>query len=152
MAIWLQSRDVVHCSCTERSYPKIQGKKHSQAPRSLNMGISCLSKVTWSLYFCFHLILLLINWLPLLTHTIHDPPTPPWQLSVRMLDHFSNLKSHHQLATVPVLFIQSLWNWLTIGKSCLHDLTSLPAFLNLWPLPWITPISNICYHIYHCCV
>ena len=43
----------------------------------LNMGISCLSKATWSLYFCFHLILLLINWLPLLTHTIHEqhPPT-----------------------------------------------------------------------------
>ena len=72
------------------------------------MGISCLSKVTWSLYFCFHLILLLINWLPLLTHTIHDPPTPPWQMSIRMLDHFSNLKSYHQLATVPVPFIQSL--------------------------------------------
>ena len=74
MTIWLQSRYVVHCTCTERIYTKIQGKKHSQAPQSLNMGISCLSKVTWSLYFCFHLILLLINWLPLLTQTIHDPP------------------------------------------------------------------------------
>ena len=76
MAIWLQSRDVVHCSFTERIYTKVQGKKHSQAPQGLNMGRSCLSKATWSLHCYFHLILLLINRLPLLTCTIHDPPTP----------------------------------------------------------------------------
>ena len=76
MAIWLQSRDVVHCSFTERIYTKVQGKKHSQAPQGLNMGRSCLSKATWSLYCYFHLILLLINRLPLLTCTIHDPPPP----------------------------------------------------------------------------
>ena len=38
MAIWLQNRDVVHCSCTERIYTTVQGKKHSQAPQGLNMG------------------------------------------------------------------------------------------------------------------